>query len=715
MSEKTTQSQTQHERWLKYGANVVVSSLIVIALAALLTYLAQAHAKRIDTTIGGTQSLRPQTLNFIQDLKTKIHIVALYPRLKGENRQQDYYQPVADLLNEYTSKGKNITAEMFDPDTEKDRFNKLVSDVTNRYGGEVKGYKSLLEDLPAQSDIISKFATEEAEKFKALPLDQVQDSNAQQEIYTAYLTIVSIPAQLKRLKASVDNDLDQQIPSYKDGVDDARTAYTNISQLLEYFAKYMDSAKSSQSLPKEIAAYAAGASTRPSESRKAVAAMLDRMGHLNELKQLNEFRDQLKSNSILVMSDSGYKILQFNQVWKTPESNRFVAAGPDVTPRLTFAGEQQISMAIASLSSGAKRMVVFVRPGGPPLAAAAGIGQPGPFAAVAQRLADYNFDVQDRDVSGQWAQQQEQPTPEPTDEQMKSAIWVVLRSPRDSMMGPSPISGMLDKHLKEGGSAMVLLFPQCDAMAEVLGPWGLNAKTDEVIVHEALPPPARRSLDMAENAMQQTQIVFMLNQYGDHPLAKPLEGLDFLSAGSCPVSVDSTLPGIKAVGLLPMPSSPSFWATSDVTGALESHSKLVFNPKANPDGGRPVGDEDNTPAHPLFAAGASEKEDGGRVMVVGSYEFLISDLIELPDNDMMEKHGVNVARLPGNGEFFVDGILWLAHQDALLAISPHALQVARLKDMSQTTLNIWHIGVLTAGLPAIVIVAGLLVYMRRRD
>src|ERR1700722_19098432 len=121
---KLTPPESQHERWLKYGANVVISSLVVVALAIMLTWMAQAHTLRVDTTVGQTQSLRPQSVNFIQDLKQPVRIVALYPKLKSDSHEQDYYQPVADLLNEYSTKGKNITTEIIDPDTQKDDFNK---------------------------------------------------------------------------------------------------------------------------------------------------------------------------------------------------------------------------------------------------------------------------------------------------------------------------------------------------------------------------------------------------------------------------------------------------------------------------------------------------------------------------------------------------------------------------------------------------------------
>src|SRR5450432_1505329 len=158
---KLTSPESQHERWLKYGANVLASSLVVVALAVMLTWMAQGHAMRVDTTLGQTQSLRPQSVNFIQDLKQPVRIAALYPKLKSDSHEQDFYQPVADLLNEYTTKGKDITTELLDPDTQKDEFNKLVADVTNKYGGEVKGYKEILSALPDENKQVDQFVVDE--------------------------------------------------------------------------------------------------------------------------------------------------------------------------------------------------------------------------------------------------------------------------------------------------------------------------------------------------------------------------------------------------------------------------------------------------------------------------------------------------------------------------------------------------------------------------
>ncbi|MGA2499364.1 MAG: hypothetical protein ABSH20_16615, partial [Tepidisphaeraceae bacterium] len=117
MSNTPVHYETQHERWLKYGANVVLVSLLVIVLSVLVVVLGQKFNRRIDTTIAGLGNLKPQTLTVIQNNKTPIKIVCLYapPEFDSDTPAEerfDYRQPVIDLLEEYQSKGKNITIEI---------------------------------------------------------------------------------------------------------------------------------------------------------------------------------------------------------------------------------------------------------------------------------------------------------------------------------------------------------------------------------------------------------------------------------------------------------------------------------------------------------------------------------------------------------------------------------------------------------------------------
>lgn len=354
---------SQKQRWVKYGSNVLLSCVVVIALAGVATYLAQANPLRLDTTLGGTQSLRPQTIQFIHDLKADVKIIALYPKLRSEGRQQEDYQPVVDLLNEYASNSPHISAETIDPDTQKDRFNKLVEEVTNRYGGEVKGYKAVLAGLKDQDAAVSKFATAEAELYKALPIDAIQDEELHQTALAGFLTVVSIPSQIKDMEEAIDGYTSQQIPSYKDAVDQARATYTNIGQLLDVFSHNAMSLAVTKGIPKEFLAYAGPATKRVAEAQKIVEGVLAQVGQLKDITQINEFRDQLRTKSILVMTNDGYRILSYDQVWRMPQSTPYVLAPTASQARMTFAGEQQITMAIAALTGGPRRLVVFTHRG----------------------------------------------------------------------------------------------------------------------------------------------------------------------------------------------------------------------------------------------------------------------------------------------------------------------------------------------------------------
>src|SRR5687768_10671494 len=105
------QPETQKQRWVKYGANVALVSVIVVALGFFVAAIAQSSRMkaRIDTTRAGLYSLKPQTKQILKDLKQDVRIVSLYTRAKPparpgqeeEDPDEDRATLVADLLDEY--------------------------------------------------------------------------------------------------------------------------------------------------------------------------------------------------------------------------------------------------------------------------------------------------------------------------------------------------------------------------------------------------------------------------------------------------------------------------------------------------------------------------------------------------------------------------------------------------------------------------------------
>ena len=53
--------------------------------------------------------------------------------------------------------------------------------------------------------------------------------------------------------------------------------------------------------------------------------------------------------------------------------------------------------------------------------------------------------------------------------------------------------------------------------------------------------------------------------------------------------------------------------------------------------------------------------------------------------------------------------------DTMIAISPAAMEVPRIRDMSDTALNGWRIGLLLVGLPGLVVLSGIMMYFARQD
>ena len=107
-------------------------------------------------TINGSHSLKPQTVSLIQGLEEPVKLIGLYPKLKKEGpaagaasaNAQDFYQPVADILDEYRRKGKNITSEMIDPVGDPAKFEQWTADLKEKYGGDAKPYQDLLAERP---------------------------------------------------------------------------------------------------------------------------------------------------------------------------------------------------------------------------------------------------------------------------------------------------------------------------------------------------------------------------------------------------------------------------------------------------------------------------------------------------------------------------------------------------------------------------------------
>ena len=380
--------------------------------------------------------------------------------------------------------------------------------------------------------------------------------------------------------------------------------------------------------------------------------------------------------------------------------------GDPVKPR--FAGEQQVSTAILALTSATKPKVCFMRPGGPPVTEMNPYQATGnSFAEVASRLRDYNFTVMEKDFTGMYAMQAQmqgqQVAPEPSDDDIKDAIWIVLNVPVQGQMGmpPPTIAAKLAEHLENGGAALILNDPKADSIEAALSPWGVKIDTDLIAVKQLIPDSGGRQGDQVEQAERRYQHVFILKDFGESVVTDSLRSLDAALVPIVPIEVTPKA-GFTASAILPIPQTPPSWATP--ISNFTTGSEVKYNSATDK-------------APPIFGGAVVEKTSGkgGRLVVIGAFDFATDTLVTMPDEEMARQGYQDIPRFPGNAELFANSIYWLAHLEPMIAISPSAMQVSRIAPMSDAAARGWDIGVLLIGLPGLVVVAGIGMYLARRD
>jgi hypothetical protein len=246
---------------------------------------------------------------------------------------------------------------------------------------------------------------------------------------------------------------------------------------------------------------------------------------------------------------------------------------------------------------------------------------------------------------------------------------------------------------------------QTDAMPEVMKEWGIEVHTDAVTVHPMIQQSEGRQGDVIEDALRYP-FVFDIRDYGDHPITRPLKSLASMFLPVLPVktvTVATTQPSnVTVTPIIPIPSMPS-WGETDIEALRDLTAEIKF-------------DKDKDVAEPIYGGAVAERIDkGNRLVVIGSARFAYDDFVTQPDVQASRDARRFIARFPANGELFNNAVFWLAKMESMMAISPAAMDVARIEPMSSGTLKTWQNGVLLVLLPGAVLIAGALVWISRRD
>lgn len=720
-----TSSESQSQRWFKYGANVALSSVVVIALAAGVTYVAQRNAKRIDTTLAGVYSLKPQTKSVIQSVPGKVRIVSLYSNpetsgksgtaLKEAEEQRRYASTVSDLLQEYAKASDKVSLEFIDPGRESDKVDVLVKEVVGKYGAELKPYEDFFKNYQPFVEKFKTFATAQSDAIAKVPTEGITDQDLAQSFTLAAVTVSGLPERLEAAQKKIDPFLKRKpVPDYRGASDELVAELQLLNTLMSPVITGFKSLPATTPAP--VKAYVEKALPEFESAQKLVEGQLEQARGLKDLK-LDSLREAIQRNTVVVMGDKEMRVLGFKDVWKAPDDLRaFINNEGNDKPPLKFAGEQQVSTALLAISQPKKPLAIIVRAGGPPLTQS--LMRRADYRVLAGRLADANFDIVEKDLSGQFAMaaaQQGFPIKEADDAQMhdRSAIWIVMSiTPANMGGGPmgqmgSPMPGKVLEHLTEGGSALVMINPECDNLDAALSAYGVTVRSDAVLLKK--PPGAMAAAGSSDIIEQAARLPHLLvtSRFGVSPITEPVNGLQGLLYAMVPVMYQ---PGPDRTGtpLLPWPTSIPTWGETDLN-SIGGATPPTYDAGKDIEGG---------PDHPLFAGVAVEKKagGGGRLVVLGSTQIANDQILSIPDPELAKgDNAVFVPRFPANAELVMNSIFWLGKMDTMLAISPAAMEVSRVRDIPEGQLRFIRWGVLTIGLPGLVMIAGIAVYLTRRD
>lgn len=409
------------------------------------------------------------------------------------------------------------------------------------------------------------------------------------------------------------------------------------------------------------------AAVSPRVTVRLVDPVKDRLAAETLLKQ---YETTAFANGIKVILDAGgdRRIFEELDLAELDYSAAQFGGAPDIK---SFKGEEVFTSAIVDLTSGKRAKVLFTTGHGE--RDPDGFGANG-FRAARAQLGE-NVDVETWNPIGKTA------VPDGTD-------LVVLAGPRTPFL-PAEVAP-LKAYLDRGGRMLALVdpVPQGTALVDLglgplFGPFGIEVGRNVVI-------------DLDRPVLGAGAQALFFADYGNHAIVNPLsEGkLPIYADLAASVSKSAATNGYDVTELLE--TSAAGWGETDLaaaqvskgTGDLEgpvSVAVAVSKPNA----------EAPSPESAGAAAAGKKPPVGMRLVVVGDSDLAADDYL----------------RQEGNRAFVSNALSWLLARESSLGIPPKKPEQVRL---SLTQPQLVQVFLLLAALPILCIVAGIVVYSKRR-
>jgi len=759
-------------RWMVFGSNVAVMILLATALVVVAVWLSGALLRgrvRGDWTAGGRFSLSPRTealLAELDEMNLEVRLTNLYSHAPEVPASETQWRRVRDLLSEYGMASGRVRVEDVNPAADTGGVEQLVARLKDRYAGQMRKPRRLVTRFQGLHEAIQKTLQDEAKRLNAAadawedgPPEALETLRMVAQVWNQLLMVGDFAA------GNVQTLSEQALPAYADALDQAKDYLGQVRERFgvapEALAKIEDQAGEAE-IPDAVRRILAAAEEIYAPLRKRIQAFQDEAADVEET-ELDDIRREINQGETILLEtlaekgtlvtgkaeaadlrpvaeaagaetvqprtegegceiitpadkldavrqaveDAGVKVesaeverrpdaievVAFDEVWvRNPNAGQ----RPEASQRL-FAGERAVSSALLGMVHKRKPAVLFVRAGGPatrPMRGPMGRGRPAPYRQMAERLEKANFIVRD------WDPQRQPQMPEVENASTIVLVLVPPGQPSRRMPTPPPDPESYApavEAIRQGVPAILFgepgsMFQQPVPYADLFDEFGVEATFNAVAVHSVVVDAAG-----SEEAVPQVQVT----DYGDHEVTRPVGALPSMLATASPLRVkDEPTEGVSVTPLMELPAGRDYWADTVVMEAMQRQA--TFDAAEDIPGPVPL----------AVAATRKVGREEQKVVLFGDADFA-QDRVAFYRNPVMYRDRIEMQyAFPGNAEVFVNACLWVSGSEHLIAVSPEALQARRIGDLGGWQLPI-QIFIL-AGLPALVLGAGILVYIVRR-
>jgi hypothetical protein len=696
--QKTSTTDSQAMRRLKFGLNISVAVIAAIGIVVLVNWIASRQYLRLDLTQGRSYSLSAQSKAVLNKLDGDFRIVTLLPdSMNGSGEQSArVHQRVKDLSDEYARYAENVTAEHLDASGDIFKAEQLNAAIAEAFDDELApvieaiqlGRKALDESGPLNTKLVAVL-------MAGLTTDTTSTEGPAKELYQVAATRCKEISQTAELAGQQTDDLlDQVLVNYagiKGQIQTVLTDYHVVQGVIADRAGQLIRDGGTDNADKERLLEVVELCK---QAQDKLAAPLQQMDAAEPSPRYNQVLYSLTTGaSAVVMGEDSVKVVPVSEMWR--QDARASQETGRAQPQYLI--EEKLTGAFLSMTLEQPPMVVFVTSGGGPA-----LGEQGRYNVVAQRLHNADFRVTQWNPAGQMSPmgQPTPPQPRPLAEPGQKTIWIVLPTPSSQMSNPmmmmanprQQIAELLQERLSAGDAAMVLLSADGSATFGVANPitdwltqWGLTPQLDRIILEEVQQGDRRTAI-----AMQ-----FLVDSWPNGlPITTALNGMQAAFRIASPILVGDS-EDIVHHPLIELKGS-RLWAHSDL-----SSSEAVQNAKFS---------ESDSAAS--FTIAVASEQDGKRLITVAETIWASDPLTNLGllGPGTAELTG---AAFPANSELFINSVFWLAGLEDLIAASPRSQDVPRINPMTADSLW-WHQTALLAGMPGGALLLGLSVWWVRR-